>query len=333
MTLAQGVLPLVSIVTPTLNQSEYLMQTVASVRAQNYPLIEYIIVDGGSTDGTIEKLHQLDSDPRVKWTSRPDHGMYQAVNSGLRNAQGQIVTYLNSDDLLVPWAVERVVHEFSRRPETDLVYGDALRLYQELAAYDLILQVPFHFAIASRTGSFVQPAVFWRRSLLKRIGMFDEGLRLSADLDYWLRASRVTRPVHVDEVLAIERAHSSSQTARVTGRLRSEATDVRSRYQNDVRLRRLWKLVARIALEVLVRVQMIRFLWVTLSGRQGWESLRGAASPRIRPLPFLLAMVTPRPLVGTPARSLRMGLLRGRWLHLRRPIAVGLEVVRDRVTG
>lgn len=307
---------LVSIVTPTLNQSGFLMQTIASVRNQTYPFVEHIIVDGGSTDGTLGLLHELDDDPRVSWTSGPDDSMYHAINDGLSRTRGEIVTYLNSDDLLLPWAIERVVRAFERDPSIGLIYGDALRYFQEIDRFDLILQPRFRLGTLGRTGSFVQPAVFWRRGVVDTVGSFDTTYRLSADLDFWLRASRLVSFGQVDEVLAIERAHPAAQTARLRVLLGSEARAIRGRFHPDGLLRLPLKLAARFADGLAARMRLVRFARTVGTTDPAWSEVRATCRPRIQRFWFSLAMITPRPLVGTPTRSVVMRLFRRRWLDI-----------------
>ena len=108
--------PLVSIVTPTLNQRRFIESALRSVSNQTYPRIEHVVVDGGSSDGTIDLLRRAES-PSFQSISEPDRGMYEAINKGLRLANGEIVAYLNSDDAYLPWAVEAMVHAFEGRPD------------------------------------------------------------------------------------------------------------------------------------------------------------------------------------------------------------------------
>ncbi len=119
-----GHLPLVSIVTPTRDQGPYIEQTLRSVAGQTYPRIEHIVVDGGSTDGTHAILARHAAARGLVWWSEPDDGMYQAVNRGFARANGEILAYINSDDLYFPWSVEVAVRALQAGP--DLVYGDAL---------------------------------------------------------------------------------------------------------------------------------------------------------------------------------------------------------------
>lgn len=141
-----GDTPLVSVVTPTLNRRELLAETVASVSAQSYPHLEHIVVDGGSTDGTVEMLASMAG---IRWLSEPDGGMYEAVNKGLRLAIGD--TYLNSDDQYLPWTVETVVEAFARYPDADFIYGDALNI-NATGRLKLNLQPPFSADYVRRYG-------------------------------------------------------------------------------------------------------------------------------------------------------------------------------------
>src|SRR5690349_10977185 len=118
----------ISIVTPTLQRATFLERTLRSIRAQTYPSVEHIVVDGGSTDGTLPLLEQYASTYNMRWLSEPDGGIYDAINKGMRMATGDILAYLNSDDLYFPWTVDVVMRAFEEHPEADLVYGDAIRL-------------------------------------------------------------------------------------------------------------------------------------------------------------------------------------------------------------
>ncbi len=182
----------VSIVTPTRNQAAFIEHALRSVAAQTYAPIEHVVVDGVSTDGTVDVLRRHEADG-LRWVSEPDSGMYEAVNKGLTMATGEILGYLNSDDALLPWAVEAVVAAFEARPDVDIVYGDGVRLDERTGAQRLRLFPPFDRAAIAAFESLMQPAVFWRRRLTDRIGPFDASLRFVGDLDYWLRAGPPAR--------------------------------------------------------------------------------------------------------------------------------------------
>ena len=121
-------LPLVSIITPTLNQGNFIAQTIDSVLAQDYANLEYLIIDGGSTDETLEILRGYDN--RIRWVSEADSGQSSAINKGWRKSNGEILAWLNSDDLLEPGAIQSIVAAFQQRPETAMVYGECDYLNQ-----------------------------------------------------------------------------------------------------------------------------------------------------------------------------------------------------------
>jgi len=221
--------PLVSIVTPTLNQGRFIEATIRSIKGQSYDRFEHIVIDGGSTDATLDILRRYEGTYPMRWLSEPDSGMYEAVNKGLRMASGDILAYLNSDDLYFPWTLETVVEALARHREADFVFGDALSLNDETKRQDLYWTFPFSLSHLRTTGFLAQPAVFWRRSAYTSIGPFDERLRYVADCDYWMRAGATHQFKKVDEFLAVERDHAATQRARGSA-VWDELTEVRSRY-------------------------------------------------------------------------------------------------------
>jgi glycosyltransferase involved in cell wall biosynthesis len=234
---------LVTIVTPTLNQAPFLEAALRSVRNQTYPNIEHIVIDGGSTDGTLDILRRAaehaptphDPDSRaMHWTSEPDRGMYDAVNKGLDLARGDVLAYLASDDAYLPWAIETVMRVFERRPRVELVYGDGIKIEEETGAQRLRLFPPFDRVSLANYESLMQPAVFWRRGLYERLGGFDSAMRYVADLDYWLRAAAAGAGIaHVDEVLAVERIHAGRLSSAQKDAMAAEDQAMRARNAGD----------------------------------------------------------------------------------------------------
>jgi glycosyltransferase involved in cell wall biosynthesis len=222
--------PLVSIVTPTLNQGAFIAQTIRSIQAQTYGNHEHIVVDGGSTDDTIDTLRRYEGRYALRWTSEPDGGMYDAVNKGLRGARGEILAYLNSDDLYLPWTLEVVVEAFRKRPDADLVFGDLLHIDETSGIQRLVWQMPFDLDFVKRVGSLGQPAVFWRRDVYRELGGFDDSLRYVADCDFWIRAGSTHHIAKVNEVLAIDREQAGSLRQAAAAGLDEELASVRSRY-------------------------------------------------------------------------------------------------------
>lgn len=220
----------VSIVTPTYNRADLLRWTMASIRNQSFDNFEHIIVDGGSTDGTRELLHKAVGTYPMRWSSEPDEGMYQAINKGLAQARGDIVAYLNSDDLYFPWTLETVVAAFEANPDAHFVFGDVLAVDDATGEAQIYWMLPFDLDFIRRSGYLAQPGVFWRRRVLEELGPFDETLRYVADCDYWMRAGDRYRFLKIDEFLAVERLHHSTLRESVGEPLWKELERVRSSY-------------------------------------------------------------------------------------------------------
>jgi glycosyltransferase involved in cell wall biosynthesis len=182
--------PLVSIVTPSLNQGAYLEEALRSVLEQNYRRIEYWVIDGGSTDGS-QAILQRYAGRLAGWVSEPDRGQAHAINKGLRRAQGEILGWLNADDALLPGAVQTVVSAFSADPAIDVVYGRLERM-DDRGQPVRTPQLPkdrVEFAGLDAIGECVvnQPGAFWRRGIMEKAGLLDESLRYVLDYEYWLR--------------------------------------------------------------------------------------------------------------------------------------------------
>ena len=204
---------LVSIVTPSFNQVPYLPELLRSVHEQDYPHIEHVVVDGGSTDGTLEILKETTYP--VKWISEADAGQAAAINKGMAMAGGDILGWVNCDDALAPGAIRAVVGFFRAHPRVMMVYGDAMAIDESGRRYGLRTNVrPTNLDDLVNLGDFiVQPAAFWRAELWKEIGCLDEQLRYMLDYEYWMRVARRHAPVYLPLCLAMERLHVQSKTA------------------------------------------------------------------------------------------------------------------------
>lgn len=217
-----------SAITPCLNQVGYLEDCLANIRRQP-EVLEHIVIDGASSDGTVALLEQARAiDPRLRFRSRDDSGMYEAVNDGLAMARGELLCYLNCDDLFLPWTGALVELAFSEHPDVDIVYGDAIEFDPVTARCALAVQPPVVLLKSwlESGGHLAQPAVFFHRRLLRELGGFDESLQLLADHDFWLRALRGGRRWHkIWEYLAVQRC-SEHQLMR---RHRLRADDERQR--------------------------------------------------------------------------------------------------------
>lgn len=204
--------PVVSIVTPSLNQAQFIRATIESVLGQGYSSLEYWVVDGGSTDGTLEILRGYGE--QLNWVSEPDEGQASAINRGWRLARGEIIAYLNADDVYLPGAIDRVAEFFAAHPGVDIVYGDCdyvdatgrfIQTYPT-RVYDY---VDF---VRSTIDYIPQPAVFLRRRVLESVGYLDERLSLAMDFDYWLRAGLSRAFAYLPVPLAALRVHHGAKS-------------------------------------------------------------------------------------------------------------------------
>jgi glycosyltransferase involved in cell wall biosynthesis len=215
--------PLVSVVTPSLNQGRFIRDTIESVLTQSYPRIEYLVVDGGSTDETVDILQSYGG--RFAWVSERDDGQTHAINKGWRRARGGILAYLNSDDTYRPGAVARAVDAFAANPDAGAVYGEAYHVDEGGRVIDRYPTEPFDPARLAKTCFICQPTVFLRREVVERVGYLDESRRYCMDYDLWIRAARVAPFVHVPEYLANTRVHAATVTDTLRGPVHAEILD------------------------------------------------------------------------------------------------------------
>ncbi len=196
--------PLVTIVTPCLNAEHYIEECIASVRAQSYPRVEHVIVDGKSTDGTLSIIKKHEHEYNMRWVSEIDRGSTEATNKGMRMAEGAILGILPSDDLLLPWAIGTVVQEFQGDHHADLVYGDLIRMPYG-GKFGAIYFDPPETSLTThlRFNSIAGMAIFFQRRVFEALNGFDEQFRIVSDYDFWLRAAEKRfKFSKVDEVLA-----------------------------------------------------------------------------------------------------------------------------------
>lgn len=204
-------LPRISIVTPSYNQSDYIEDTLLSVLRQDYPHIEYIVMDGGSTDGS-QDIIQRYNDRLAFWTSEPDRGQAEAINKGLQRATGEIVAWLNSDDLYMAGAIRGAVEALRAHPEAGMVYADGYMVDaagylldpHRYGDYDVLDLLCFDVIL--------QPTVFMRRSALESVGYLGEDYHLVLDHDLWIRIANRFPIVHVSSFWAVERTHVDAKT-------------------------------------------------------------------------------------------------------------------------
>ncbi len=198
--------PLVSIITPSYNQASFVEETILSVARQDYPSVEHVIVDGGSTDGSVEiiRTYAQRYPDRIRWVSEPDEGHADGINKGFRISRGQIIAWLNSDDAyLFRSTLSEVVDTFSRMPEADVVYGDAVLIDKDNRLLRVLCAPSFNYSWLLRGCRILQPAAFWRRRVIEE-EQLDASI-LGIDYEYWLRLGRKFRFVHVPRLWATDR--------------------------------------------------------------------------------------------------------------------------------
>jgi glycosyltransferase involved in cell wall biosynthesis len=207
-------LPLVTIVTPSYNQGEYIEATIRSVLEQDYPRIEYLVMDGGSSDDTLEILGRQSD--RVRWTSEPDNGQGDAIRKGFGLAKGEILAWLNSDDVYLPGSVSLAVAALQRSPSVPLVYGNAEFIDRAGAVLGPCEQIePFDLCrLINDLDFIVQPATFFRNEPYSAVGGLDSGLTYCLDYDLWIRmASQRGGAAFIPDVLAQVRIYPQTKTA------------------------------------------------------------------------------------------------------------------------
>ncbi len=224
--------PLVTIVTPSYNQGRFLEETIRSVLNQDYPRLEYLVMDGGSTDGSVAILRRYES-RLAYWVSEPDRGQTHAIAKGFRRSAGDILTWLNADDVyLSRGAISQAVRACEAAPEAGVVYGDCALMDEAGVVFRL---VPGLARVSFRTFahySLGQPAAFIRRQVVEAFPLREE-LRYGMDYEYWLRLSRAGVVFHdAPWLCAAFRVHRRSKTVAESDAMDAELRAIRNQYFN-----------------------------------------------------------------------------------------------------
>lgn len=193
-------LPKISVVTPSYQQGDTLEDTIRSVLGQEYPNLEYIVCDGGSTDQSVSILTRY-SDEIAWWVSEPDGGQTAGIKKGFDRATGEVMCWLNSDDEFAPGALMRVGHYFSEHPHVKFLYGDAELTDKDGVHLSFKRETPFSWFVWLWWYNFLpQPSTFWRAALYRQAGGLDAEYSLAMDADLWERMASISKPVHVPEM-------------------------------------------------------------------------------------------------------------------------------------
>lgn len=203
---------LISVVTPSFNQAHFLEATILSVLEQDYPDIEYMIVDGGSTDGSVEIIQKYAH--RLKWwVSEPDKGQTDAINKGFTRADGQVLAWLNSDDTYQPGALREAVNFLSEHPDVGMVYGDTNFIDEHGAVIGRFPAAQTDYRRLRHGYVHIpQQAAFFRTELWRRVGPLDPSFYFAMDYDLWVRLAAVSKLVFLPRLWANFRLHGQGKT-------------------------------------------------------------------------------------------------------------------------
>lgn len=219
----------VSIITPSYNQGKYIEETIKSVMNQDYPDIEHIVVDGGSTDETGDVLKKY---PHLKWISEPDEGQSDALNKGFKMASGDIVGWLNSDDTYVPDIIGGVAKEFEKDHELDMLYGDCNKIGEKGEVTYTYHSPPFNLKrlIIGCNSYIPQPSAFFRRRIFDQIGYLDKNLHFVMDQDLFIKIGMDGKVKKINRVISNFRKHDSAKTDKYVLKMKKESYELGKKY-------------------------------------------------------------------------------------------------------
>jgi glycosyltransferase involved in cell wall biosynthesis len=225
--------PLVSVITPSFHSGEFLEETIESVLAQDYPRVEYLVMDGGSTDGTLAILERYRG--RLEFVSAPDGGAADAINRGFRRSCGEILAWLGADDVYLPGAIAAAVEAMSAAPDAAVVYGEASWIDESgkrLGRYPTV--APYTPAMFRRECCVCQPACFMRREAVESVGLLDASLESAFDYDLWIRLSQRYEFRAIARELACSRMHRRNKSLGQKRKMFEEAMGLLRRHYGYV---------------------------------------------------------------------------------------------------
>lgn len=239
--MTEQIWPRISIVIPSYQQGQFIGQTLASLLDQHYPDLQIIVQDGGSTDQTVVVLKKFGK--QIQWQSEKDKGQTDAINKGLRKTSGEIVGYLNSDDMLLPGSLSLIAQTFQGNPTCQWLTGDyeivdaagkkrdsGIVFYKFLQRF-LMRIFPFlQKPLLSINNPIIQPSTFWRREFGQKVGDFRENLRYTMDYDWWWRAWAIQAPYFVGQKLSAFRVHQASKGGSQYAQQMAEQLKVAQKY-------------------------------------------------------------------------------------------------------
>jgi glycosyltransferase involved in cell wall biosynthesis len=222
---------LISIITPTFNRGDFIEKTILSIKNQDYPLIEHIVVDGLSTDNTKDILKKYEGTYNLRWISEKDKGCADAMNKGFAMAKGDIICWLDSDDVYLPGTIKRVIEVFEQRPDITAVFGNVVIADENDKIINYERKATFDFETLIYNGMSMSPqTTFWRKALHDNVGELDISFSRCADHDFFIRLAKAgAKFYHINKYLAAYRVHSNQLTGDV-GILRKEQLEIARKY-------------------------------------------------------------------------------------------------------
>lgn len=221
--------PFFSIITPSYNQGMFLEKTIQSVLNQSYENYEYLIIDGGSTDDSVDIIKKY-QDQLDYWISEPDRGHAHAVNKGLKKAQGEWIAYLNSDDVYHPNALQNLAHFLQTNHQVDMIYGKATCIDSNDNNLGDYPTETWNLDRLAENCFICQPSVFVKRSVLEEVGGFDESVFCSIDYDAWLKIGKKFKVYYLDQYIASTRIYSETLSAKYEKKIILENIKVSRRH-------------------------------------------------------------------------------------------------------
>jgi glycosyltransferase involved in cell wall biosynthesis len=273
----------VSVVTPSFNQGRFIERTLRSVATQFGGQVSHMVVDGGSTDNTVDILKNFGGG--LRWVSEKDNGQTDAVNKGIRGTDGDIIGWLNSDDVYYPDAISRVVAFFDAHPEIDVIYGMADHIDQNDKAFETYPSEPWNFERLKETCYICQPTAFFRRRVIEKHGLLDDDLHYCMDYEFWLRLGKAgVRFGYLEDKLAGSRLYAENKTLGSRVKVHAEINDVLKKKFGKVPERWLWNYAHAVVEEKVDRSRRPRrfalsILIVATTAAWRWN---GAISPDMK---------------------------------------------------
>ncbi|UCV06655.1 glycosyltransferase family 2 protein [Dechloromonas denitrificans] len=220
-------LPKISIVTPSYNQAEFLERTIRSVLDQNYPNLEYIIIDGGSTDGSVDIIRKY-ADRLAYWISEPDGGQTDAINKGLQRATGEWLAWQNSDDIYYNGSFVAAAAAAAQNPDADIIIGNINLIDRDdVVLRDICYVTPSYGGLLAEGMVLTNQAAFWRRRVHEKIGWLSMDLHYAFDYEWFLRLTKGRKGAHVNECWGGYRLHEATKTHNQAQRFHEENSRIR----------------------------------------------------------------------------------------------------------